>query len=94
MVDVRINPEDFPADEPPPAQPYKEGEAPFALGALVVEAIGHLKRIADAQETMAQLMQIDIEATIDAEVADKLNTAVNEKIAKTTERSFIGKPSG
>ena len=77
--------------EPPPAQPFAEGEKPLSIGELANLAVFHLGRIATAQEAMVRLAEVDLEATITHEVTARVEEAVNERLKKTTERNYIGR---
>lgn len=61
------------------------------LTALAFEINNNLNRIACAVEAQTDLMQIDIQATIDAAIKSGINDAVNQAAAETSKRTYIGK---
>lgn len=61
------------------------------LLALGFEINNNLNRIACAMETQTDLMQIDIQATIDAAIKSGLADAVNQSNAESVKRTYIGK---
>lgn len=63
-------------------------EGVLFLGASIADS---LQRIAKAQETVAELARVDIEATIAQEVDARLAPAVNKEMEERSKRSYIGK---
>ena len=69
------------------AQAFALGNAFFDLMARGTHA---LERIAEAQEMQTQLMQVDVDATIQSGIAAGLETAVNDKMTENAQRKPIG----